>query len=126
MSPEQNQDIYIDIERISQELRIRPHIYVKLTKSFANSLGGKMNLLNDALMANDRDQMRMILHEIKGTAGNLRLYTITGPEAVLHAAVKAGEPQKILSAHLDILRSETEKLQKYVNRWPDDYGEKYV
>jgi len=114
--------LFIDVEKISQELRIRPHIYVKLVKSFSTNLTGKLRLLNEALSSNDRDQMRMILHEIKGTAGNLRLNTICGPEAVLHVAVKAGESQKILSAHLEVLRQECDKLQQYLNRLPDNLG----
>ncbi len=118
-----NDQLFIDVAGISQELRIRPQIYVKLLKSFTNSLIGKLKLLNEAMTVNDRDQMRMILHEIKGTAGNLRLYNISGPEAVLHAAVKAGESQKILASHLEILRLESEKLQRYACQLPDQYAE---
>ena len=117
-----DEQVLVDVERVSQELRIRPQIYVKLVRSFVDSLAGKMNILDHALTSNDRDQMRMVLHEIKGTAGNLRLYNITGPEAVLHAAVKAGENQKIMAAHLTVLRGETERLQQYVNRLPYNPG----
>ena len=119
MTPDYHEQLFVDVEKISQELRIRPHIYVKLLKSFADNLVGKLKLLNEAMTINDRDQMRMILHEIKGTAGNLRLYNITGPEAVLHVAVKAGESQKILAAHLEVLRQESERLHQYVNGLPD-------
>ena len=111
---ETNNNINIDIEGTSQLLKIRPHIYVKLVKSFAESLTQKIALFNDALASNDREQMRMILHEIKGTAGNLRLHNITGPESVLHTAVKAGEENIILLKHFEILKSEIEKLQSYI------------
>ena len=114
MNSENTNNLNIDIDAISQLLRIRPHIYVKLMKSFAESLTQKLTLFNDALASNDRDQMRMILHEIKGTAGNLRLNNIIGPETVLHTAVKAGEQQIILLKHFEILKAETENLQQYL------------
>jgi len=111
--------VFIDAERASKELRIRPHIYIKLVKSFTLSLAGKLQRLNEALATDDRDQMRMVLHEIKGTGGNLRLYNILGPESLLHMAVKAGESSKILAAHLEALRHECERLQAAVNHLPD-------
>ena len=113
------EEIFIDVDKISQELRIRPQIYTKLLKSFALNLTGKLSLLNQAMTTNDRDQMRMILHEIKGTAGNLRLSSISAPEAILHIAVKAGESQRVLATHLEALRQAVEKLQQYVARLPD-------
>jgi len=106
----------LDVDQVSQQLKIRPHIYVKLVKSFAESLPQKLNSFNDALMSNDRDQMRMILHEIKGTAGNLRLNTIIGPETVLHTAVKAGGAPDILLKHFDILKTESERLLQYIGK----------
>lgn len=112
-------ELFIDVEKISRELRIRPQIYVKLLKSFSLNLTGKLNLLNQAMTADDRDQMRMILHEIKGTAGNLRLSSISDPEAILHIAVKAGESQRVLTTHLELLRQAVEKLQQYAARLPD-------
>ena len=112
----------VDVVGVSEKLRIRPHIYVKLVKSFVANLNGKLRMLGDAISTDDRDQMRMTLHEIKGTAGNLRLGNIIGPEMVLHAAVKAGASQRELAAHFEILRHEAEKLQQYVCRIPDDLG----
>ena len=106
--------VNIDVQQISQELRIRPEIYLRLVTSFSNSLVGKMHALSDALAEDDRDQMRLILHEIKGTAGNLRLRNITEPETVLHEAVKAGDAQKKLLQHYEVLRAETEKLQQHL------------
>ena len=114
-------DIQIDVQETSEKLKIRPQIYVKLVISFTNSLDSKLKILNDALAANDRDQMRMILHEIKGTAGNLRLHNILGPEAILHTAVKAGESQAVLYKHLDILKAEIIKLQKCVHVLTAEY-----
>lgn len=120
IDPAARSPVFIDVERVSRELRIRPHIYIKLVKSFTLSLAGKLQRLNQALTTDDRDQMRMILHEIKGTGGNLRLYNILGPESVLHVAVKAGESSKILAAHLEALRHECERLQAAVNFLPDN------
>lgn len=106
--------INIDVKKVSEELKIRPEIYLKIMISFVQSLTGKLNILNDALSTNDRDQMRMTLHEIKGTAGNLRLKSLSAVETIMHDAVKAGEPQARLSQHFEALRKETERLQQYV------------
>ncbi len=107
--------INIDVKKVSEELRIRPEIYVKITVSFVNSLSGKLKILSDAMSCNDRDQMRMTLHEIKGTAGNLRLRTLSAVESVMHEAVKAGEQQSRLMPYFEALRRESEKLQLYMN-----------
>lgn len=111
---ENDKPIQIDIKKVSEELRIRPEIYTKIMISFVNSLDGKLNILSEALSANDRDQMRMTLHEIKGTAGNLRLTSLAAVESIMHDGVKMGEPQSKLSQHFEAIRRETERLQKYV------------
>ncbi|MCC6758658.1 MAG: Hpt domain-containing protein [Candidatus Omnitrophica bacterium] len=110
-----NNSINIDVKQVSEELRIRPEIYLKITMSFVNSLSGKLKILSDAMSSNDRDQMRMTLHEIKGTAGNLRLRSLAAVESMMHDAVKAGEPQSRLSQYFEALRKESEKLQQYMN-----------
>jgi len=110
----QHEEIYLDVEQICSQLKIRPVIYLKLINSFSQSLDGKFKNFSHALAENDRETMRMILHEIKGTAANLRLYNLTGPETVLHVAVKAGENQAILTRHYEVLRIEAERLQKYI------------
>lgn len=107
--------ITIDVKKISEELKVRPEIYVKITTSFVNSLPGKLKILSDAISSDDRDQMRMTLHEIKGTAGNLRLHTLSAVESLMHDAVKAGEPLNRLSQYFEALRKESEKLQVVVN-----------
>jgi len=106
----------IDVDKVSEELRIRPQIYIRLITSFASSLSGKMKALNEALESNDTDQMRMILHEIKGTAANLRLQSLLRAEDVMHVAVKGGEAQKQLYKYFADLSAESVKLQQYVNK----------
>lgn len=115
MSPE-DAPVHVDVEGVSKELKIRPEIYVKIVKSFAVALSGKMNVLSDALAVNNMDQARMILHEIKGTAGNLRLKNISDAEAVMHIAVKAGENPKTLETYFETLKHETQRLQQLVAR----------
>ncbi len=115
--------IDLDINQICTQLKIRPEIYMKLVNSFVQSLDGKYKRFSAALAENDRETMRMILHEIKGTAGNLRLYALTGPESVLHVAVKAGENQNILGRHFEMLQTETQRLQKYLLELNKQFGE---
>lgn len=106
--------VTIDFAAISQQLKIRPEILKKLIKSFSGTLLDKMVLLEAALGKNDAMQMRMILHEIKGTAGNLRLATIAEAENVMHEAVKAGEGKDKLDGYYKTLKARVEELQKYV------------
>jgi HPt (histidine-containing phosphotransfer) domain-containing protein len=104
----------LDIAAISQELRIRPEIYLKIVTSFAQNLTGKMALLNTAVIANDIQQMRVILHEIKGTAGNLRLKDVMVVEAAMHDAVLKGEPQEKISKLFEALNAEVLRLQEHI------------
>ena len=106
--------INIDVKQVSEELRIRPEIYLKITGSFVNSLSGKLKILSDAISANDVDQIRMTLHEIKGTAGNLRLKNLSAVESEMHEAVRLGASQSLLSHYFESLRQESEKLQQYM------------
>ena len=120
---DESQEIHIDVDQISQELKIRPQIYLKILASFGVSLIEKTKCLSDALAVDDKEQMRMILHEIKGTASNLRLATIVGPEEVLHAAVKSGVEKRILAEYFEVLKTESEKLHKYITALVNPEGD---
>lgn len=107
--------VTLDVEGISKELRIRPEIYLKIVSSFTATLGDKIAKLGEAVETNNIEQMRVILHEIKGTAGNLRLKTICDPEHVMHVAVKEdGAPQEKLREYFQALKIASEKVQKHV------------
>ena len=112
--PNENSGVVLDVEAISKELRIRPEIYLKIVASFTATLGDKMKKLGDAVETNNIEQMRVILHEIKGTAGNLRLRSICAPEDVMHVAVKEGATQEKLRQYFLVLKAESEKVQKHV------------
>ena len=107
-------EVKINVEEVSQELKIRPEIYLKIVSSFSETLLQKMRDLSSALQTKDLEEMRRILHEIKGTSGNLRLHNIYGPQETLHLAVKANEDEEKLNNYLDELKTETEKLRQYL------------
>lgn len=119
-TPHSGEPLHIDVQQISSELRIRPAIYVKIVNNFALSLDGKIKILSEAIAGNNRDQMRMVLHEIKGTAGNLRLRSISNVEAAMHDAVKAGANAATLMQLFQKLEEESINLQKYVQGLPTD------
>ena len=106
----------IDYAAISQLLKVRPEILKKLIVSFSKSLEEKSKDLEAALAKNDAMQMRMILHEIKGTAGNLRLETISEAENVMHEAVKAGEDKAKLEEYLKTLKLRISELKEYLSK----------
>ena len=108
--------LQIDVKQISEELRIRPEIYMKIVTNFAMSLSGKMKIISEAITGDNRDQLRMILHEIRGTAGNLRLRNVSSAETVMHDAVKAGANAVILMQLFQKLEEEVLRLQQCVEK----------
>ena len=108
----------LDVSAISQELRIRPEIYVKIVVSFAQNLTAKMAALNTAVIGNDAQQMRIILHEIKGTAGNLRLKELMVTETAMHDALLNSEPQEKISKLFEGLNAEVLRLQEFIKTLP--------
>jgi HPt (histidine-containing phosphotransfer) domain-containing protein len=111
-----NAHIQIDVTKVSQELRIRPEVYTKILRSFVDTLQQKVAMLHQALAAQDHETMRKILHEIKGTAGNLRLVNISTAEERLHQAVKSQEQADKLHEYTQTLQSESERLYQYVRQ----------
>ncbi|MDP2654270.1 MAG: Hpt domain-containing protein [Candidatus Omnitrophota bacterium] len=105
-----------DVEKVSQELRIRPEVYCRILSSFSQTLMVRMQSLKEAVAANDAQTMRVILHEIKGTAGNLRLAQISAAEAVMHEAVHAGEDTAKLTGMFDVLNQQALLLQEWVKQ----------
>lgn len=105
---------YIQVQEVSQELHIRPEVYVRIVTSFSEALGEKLKTLSEALADKDEEQMRKTLHEIRGAAGNLRLKGIAEPAITLNEAVKAEEPHEKLAQYLEPLKAEAEKLKQGV------------
>jgi HPt (histidine-containing phosphotransfer) domain-containing protein len=104
----------IDVQQISRELRIRPEIYIKILTSFSQTLFDKTKILEEAIGKYDKETIRRTLHEIKGTASNLRLKTITAVEEELHQEVKGTADVAKLKQGLQELVAETEKLKSIV------------
>lgn len=95
MSDNENKFNY-DVVAVSQDLHVRPEILTKLLKSFSNTLVQKIAQLEDFILKNDVVQIRAIMHEVKGTSGNLRLKQVYETADIMHAAVKAGDtPEKV-------------------------------
>lgn len=95
MGDTENQFTY-DTVAVSQELHVRPEILTKLLKSFSNTLAQKIAQLDEFMQKNDIVQIRAIMHEVKGTSGNLRLKQVYETADAMHVAVKAGDtPEKV-------------------------------
>lgn len=108
----------IDAERISSELKIRPDIYLRIVKSFAGTLKEKITELGVALQVMDKEAMRRILHEVKGTASNLRLSSINEAENFMHLEVKGMADPVKLAEYFALLKRESEKFSEYINKMP--------
>ena len=110
-------DIQLDVEQVAEELKIRPEIYVRIVKSFSETLKEKIVVLSKAVADRDTETMRKVLHEIKGTAGNLRLRGVSEAESVMHNDVKANASTDKLMPELAALRKESEKLTQFVAQY---------
>lgn len=116
MSDDANNPLHIDTQGVSQELKIRPEIYLKIVRSFSGTLTQKMADLREALEKLDRETIRKILHEIKGTSSNLRLHNVMRAEALMHDEIKGeGNPQRLAQC-LSSLSLECDRLQEALAR----------
>ena len=111
------EDFQLDVEQVAEELKIRPEIYVRIVKSFSETLREKLVILTQAVTARDTETMRKVLHEIKGTAGNLRLRGVSEAEAVMHNDVKDTAATDKILPELAALKNASEKLTRFVSQY---------
>jgi hypothetical protein len=97
-----------DIVAVSQELRIRPQILHKLLESFSQTLTGKIVELNTLVPQRNIEQIRAIMHEVKGTSGNLRLKEIYESADIMHMAVKAEEEQSKVLVYFETFKKKSD------------------
>ncbi|HOD12563.1 MAG TPA: Hpt domain-containing protein [Candidatus Omnitrophota bacterium] len=99
-----------DLNAVSQELHVRPEILSRLLKSFSGTLAQKIAQLDEALPKNDIVLVRAIMHEVKGTSGNLRLNDVYRSADAMHVAVKASDPMEKVGPLFDTFRAESYKF----------------
>ncbi len=103
-----------DIIAISEELRIRPQILHKLLESFSQTLKNKIVELDQVVPKRSIEEIRLIMHEIKGTSGNLRLKAIYRTADMMHMAVKAEEEQAKILSYFDEFKKQAHFfIQRY-------------
>lgn len=115
-SGDQNSDFHFDLEQVSQQLHVRPEVLKRLVMSFSKTLSTRMGELGEALSRDDILKMRAILHEVKGTAGNLRLNDVHATADTMHKAVKAGEDKKKIEEYFAVLKSKAEQFSQFVEK----------
>ena len=71
------QEEKFDLEAISKKRKLPKTLFIKLIKSFLESIGEDMQNLGDAINSNDFDNIYVYSHKIKGVALNLGLETIS-------------------------------------------------
>lgn len=103
----------LDAAGISAELKIRPEIYLRIVKSFSSTLQEKLSILEQALQSLDRESLRRTLHEIKGTASNLRLHDISAAEQLMHEEVKGNADPEKMAQYLAGIKKEAGRLQTF-------------
>ncbi|MFH1359855.1 MAG: hypothetical protein ABIJ41_02325 [Candidatus Omnitrophota bacterium] len=103
-----------DINKVSEELHIRTEILNRLVHSFANTLSQKIITLEEAVTKNDIITMRAILHEIRGTSGNLRLESVLAATKIMHEAVKAEKDSGSIPGHFKVLKEKSDEFKNYI------------
>lgn len=106
----------INIDAISLEMHVRPEVLKKIITSFSQTLTEKNVGLEDAIQKDDALRARAILHEVRGTSGNLRLHEVYDSARILHEAVKAGEPKENLLKYFEVLKSHSKELTEFVKQ----------
>ncbi len=107
-------NINFDFAKISDELHVREEIMKKLVTSFSNTYREKLKQLEEGVANQDITKMRAILHEVKGTAGNLRLNIIYQIADEMHQEVKGEAVREKLAAYMTRLKQLSETLDKYL------------
>ncbi|MDD3375091.1 MAG: Hpt domain-containing protein [Candidatus Omnitrophica bacterium] len=97
-----------DVNKVCEELHVRAEILEKLLKSFTGTLAQKIAELDELVPQRNIDKIRAIMHEVKGTAGNLRLNEVYCTADTMHLAVKAEEPQEKIIELFDAFKKESE------------------
>lgn len=106
----------VDINAISQQLGVRPEVLKRIITSFAQTLSQKTSDLQDALAKDDALRARAILHEVRGTSGNLRLSNVYDSARILHEAVKVGDQKANLLKYFEALKAASVELSEFVKQ----------
>ena len=106
MSEEETSNFSYDFDAVAQELHVRPEILKRLVESFSVTLAGKVVQLDELVPAKDVEKIRAIMHEVKGTSGNLRLTKVYESADKMHVAVKAEEPQEAILEYFNAFKVE--------------------
>ena len=113
-SEQQNTGFQYDAVKVSEELGIRAEVLERLVTSFADTLAEKIKALETAFNDNDVLKMRALLHEIRGTSGNLRLETVISSAKIMHEAVKSGFSKNIIGDYFQDLQKRAGEFQEYI------------
>jgi len=105
-----------DVNKVCEELHVRAEILEKLLRSFTGTLAQKIAQLDEFVPRRDIDKIRAIMHEVKGTAGNLRLNEVYHSADTMHLAVKAEEPQEKIVELFDIFRKESDLFLNHMKK----------
>lgn len=105
-----------DFKKVSEELCVRPEVLKRLVISFSKTIAEKVKILETARADNDILKMRATLHEIRGTAGNLRLEGILASAKVLHEAIKSGVDDAKIANYFDELKLRAAEFQTYIQK----------
>ena len=112
---QENSGFHYDIEKVSEELHVRTEVLARLVVSFSKTLSDRLVSLEDALNKDDVIKMRAILHEIRGTSGNLRLEGVASTGRVMHEAVKSESDKDKIPEYFKSLKAEADALGNYAN-----------
>ncbi len=102
----------IDRKKVSAELGIGEDMYDELVGEFITQGEGLTGKMKEAIGANDLDEIARIAHMLKGTSGNLRIYTIQELARVIESAAKEKRGADAIAGNLAKLKDAFTELKK--------------
>lgn len=104
----------LDRQRALNELGIPEAMYDELLSDLLKQVDDGINVLNEAVAANDLDTITQVSHSIKGSAGNLRVNSIYITAKELESAAKGKKDINVIKEDLERLKTAFAGLKKEV------------
>lgn len=87
----------------------------ELVEMFVDEMPDRVSAIEDAFQAGDEDQLRVLSHQLKGSAGSYGFDVITQASAELETALKGGaeasQVEACLAAVVDLMNRATSTPQ---------------
>ncbi len=92
----------IDIAQTLNRLEGNHRFHIRLLKKFFHNSGAVLENLSQALKDNNIEQVKLIVHDIKGVAGTVGAVRLQAAAAAMEMSLHAGIPEDIATGYEDV------------------------